>query len=81
MTGTVSLPSLNVNGLPSRLRPFRVRAAELGRWFEESTVDVLNVADRVPSLQPMLPRSVGRSGRLLGEDDPCLPRVGSSSAA
>jgi exonuclease III len=41
----VSLASLNVAGLPSRLTPFRRRVVALGRWLEESTVDVVNAQE------------------------------------
>jgi endonuclease/exonuclease/phosphatase family metal-dependent hydrolase len=42
---TISLASLNVAGLPSALPPLRERAVELGRWFEASGIDVLNLQE------------------------------------
>lgn len=37
----LTVATLNVCGLPSTLAPLRVRAVGIGRWFEESTVDVV----------------------------------------
>jgi endonuclease/exonuclease/phosphatase family metal-dependent hydrolase len=69
----ISLASLNVAGLPSRLAPFLTRAAELGRWLEQSTVDVLNVQEvwtyrALARLRAQLPsfRYVAWQGAYLG---------------
>jgi endonuclease/exonuclease/phosphatase family metal-dependent hydrolase len=37
----LAVATLNIAGLPSTLPPLRVRAVELGRWFEASTIDVV----------------------------------------